>query len=79
MDRLPSLDASKLSYVRGISANIRPVYYFICHDFCTQDAEIVLTGFSRGVFTVRTVAAFMEDVDLLTKSGLGSLNKIYKL
>jgi uncharacterized protein (DUF2235 family) len=38
----------------------------------------MLIGFSRGAFTVRAVAALIEDVGLLTKSGLGSLAELYK-
>ncbi|KAL8787477.1 MAG: hypothetical protein Q9195_007769 [Heterodermia aff. obscurata] len=79
MDRLSNLDASNFFYLQGISANIRDAYSFICHNFSLENDEIVLIGFSRGAFTVRAVAAFIEDVGLLTKSGLRSLNIIYKL
>lgn len=61
----------------GISANIRDAYTFICHNYSNPDDEIVLIGFSRGAFTVRSIAAFMDDVGLLTKAGLGYLFQLY--
>ncbi|CZR67961.1 uncharacterized protein PAC_17860 [Phialocephala subalpina] len=68
---------------RGISANIRDAYTFLCHNIShdseTQIDDIILIGFSRGAFTVRGVAALIEDVGLLTKSGLRSLRKVYDL
>lgn len=63
----------------GISANIRNAYSFICHNFATERDEIVLIGFSRGAFTVQAIATLIEDIGLLTKSGLGSLSEVYKL
>lgn len=61
----------------GISANIRDAYTFICHNYSNPEDEIVLIGFSRGAFTVRSIAAFMDDVGLLTKAGLRYLFQLY--
>ena len=61
----------------GISANIRDAYTFLCHNYSNPKDEIVLIGFSRGAFTVRSIAAFMDDVGLLTKTGLGYLSQLY--
>ena len=39
----------------------------------------MLIGFSRGAFTVRCVAHFIQEVGLLTKSGLRHLPKLFKI
>lgn len=39
----------------------------------------MLIGFSRGAFTVRCVAQFMQEVGLLTKSGLRHLPKLFDM
>ncbi|KAG9241053.1 hypothetical protein BJ878DRAFT_545629 [Calycina marina] len=41
--------------------------------------EIVLIGFSRGAFAVRCLAQFIQDVGLLSRSGLRYLPKIFGL
>jgi uncharacterized protein (DUF2235 family) len=41
--------------------------------------EIVLIGFSRGAFTVRSIASFIADVGLLEKAGLNYMLKLYRL
>jgi uncharacterized protein (DUF2235 family) len=41
--------------------------------------EIVLIGFSRGAFTVRSIASFIADVGLLKKAGLNYMLKLYRL
>nr|UPX44705.1 hypothetical protein FAC7G5_16 [Penicillium fuscum] len=64
---------------RGISANIRNAYSFICYNFSNEQDEIVLIGFSRGAFTVQAVATLIADVGLLTKPGLGHLCEVYKI
>ena len=61
----------------GISANIRNAYTFICHNYSNPEDEIVLIGFSRGAFTVRSIAAFMDNIGLLAKAGLGYLSHLY--
>lgn len=65
----------------GIEMNIRDAYSFICHNynFRQREDEIFLIGFSRGAFTVRCVAALIEDVGLLTKRGLVHLKEVYGL
>lgn len=61
----------------GISANIRDSYTFISHNYSNPEDEIALIGFSRGAFTVRGIAAFMDNVGLLTKAGLRYLPQLY--
>ncbi|KAE8440705.1 hypothetical protein EG329_006791 [Mollisiaceae sp. DMI_Dod_QoI] len=67
---------------RGVSANIREAYTFICHNYESDGDdidEIVLIGFSRGAFTARAIASLIADVGLLKKGGLGYMIKLYKL
>jgi uncharacterized protein (DUF2235 family) len=45
---------------------------------CPTD-EIVLVGFSRGGFTVRCLAAFVDRVGLLRRRGLPFLNALFRL
>ncbi|KAL3483083.1 hypothetical protein BJX62DRAFT_245232 [Aspergillus germanicus] len=64
---------------RGISAIIRDSYTFICHNHSGEQDEIILIGFSRGAFAVRSVAAFITEIGLLRKAGLNYLITLYKL
>jgi len=50
----------------GIEANIRDLYRSILYNYCPDD-EIFMFGFSRGAFTVRTLAGFMNEFRLLQK------------
>jgi hypothetical protein len=63
----------------GLSKAIRAAYTFICLNWSTEKDQIVLIGFSRGAFTVRCVAQFIEEVGLLTKSGLRHLPRLFKI
>ncbi|KAK0127424.1 hypothetical protein ONS96_006965 [Cadophora gregata f. sp. sojae] len=63
---------------KGLSRSIRAAYSFICLNWSSCKDEIVLIGFSRGAFTVRCVAQFINDVGLLTKSGLRHLPKLFR-
>jgi uncharacterized protein (DUF2235 family) len=51
----------------GIEGNIRNLYRFIVYNYEPGD-EIFFFGFSRGAFTVRTLAGFMKKVDLIRKA-----------
>lgn len=61
----------------GISENIREVYSFISANYTPGD-EIILIGFSRGAFTVRSVAGMIRDIGLLTRSGMDNFYPIFK-
>lgn len=61
----------------GISDNIRSGYSFIANNYAAGD-EIILFGFSRGAFTVRSIAELIDGVGLLTKTGLPFLAAIFK-
>ncbi len=50
----------------GIEDNVRNLYRFIVYNYEPGD-EIFFFGFSRGAFTVRTLASFMNWVDLIEK------------
>jgi uncharacterized protein (DUF2235 family) len=54
------------AFGRGIEDNIRNLYRFILYNYMTGD-ELYLFGFSRGAFTVRTLAGFMKLVGLVEK------------
>ncbi|KEQ68180.1 hypothetical protein M436DRAFT_30098, partial [Aureobasidium namibiae CBS 147.97] len=66
---------------RGIHANVRDAYSFICNNFNFDhgEDEIFLVGFSRGAFTVRCVAALIDCIGLLKKRGLIHLHELYRL
>jgi uncharacterized protein (DUF2235 family) len=63
---------------KGISENIREVYSFIAVNYTPGD-EIVLIGFSRGAFTVRSVASMIRDIGLLTRAGMNNFYAIFKV
>lgn len=63
----------------GLSKGIRAAYSFISLNWSGPEDEIVLIGFSRGAFTVRCVAQFIQEVGLLTKSGLRHLPKLFQI
>ena len=50
----------------GIEANIRDLYRSIAYNYADGD-ELYLFGFSRGAFTVRTLAGFMHHFGLVHK------------
>ena len=54
------------AFGEGIASNIRDLYRFLVYNYAPGD-EIFLFGFSRGAFTVRTLAGFMNKVGLLEK------------
>ena len=62
----------------GMSKNVRALYRFIVYNFELGD-EIFLFGFSRGAFTVRTLAGFMNKVGLLHKDDEYFTSEIYEL
>ncbi|KAL3419346.1 peptidoglycan binding domain containing protein [Phlyctema vagabunda] len=61
----------------GISENIREAYAFIANNYTPGD-EIILIGFSRGAFTVRSVASMIRDIGLLTLEGMSNFYPIFK-
>lgn len=65
--------------------NVSPISVF--HAYCnnshpkqnySEGDEIILTGFSRGAFTARSIGGLISSIGLLTKHGLSSFYPIYK-
>src|SRR6516164_6604473 len=54
------------AFGEGIEANIRDLYRFIVYNY-EHDDELYFFGFSRGAFTVRTLAGFMNKLGLIQK------------
>jgi len=64
------------AFGRGIEDNVRDIYRFLVYNYVPGD-EIYLFGFSRGAFTVRTLAGFMNQVGLLRKEDDYFVPEIY--
>jgi len=64
------------AFGRGIEANIRALYRFIVYNYAEGD-ELYFFGFSRGAFTVRTLAGFMNKVGLIEKDDDYYVPEIY--
>jgi uncharacterized protein (DUF2235 family) len=62
----------------GMERNVRALYRFLVFNYKPGD-EIYLFGFSRGAFTVRTLAGFMNAVGLLEKEDEFYTPDLYKL
>src|SRR5262245_44535991 len=54
------------AFGHGIEENIRNLYRFIVYNYAEGD-EIFFFGFSRGAFTMRTLAGFMNLIGLTAK------------
>jgi uncharacterized protein (DUF2235 family) len=64
------------AFGEGIEANIRDLYRFIVYNYEPGD-ELYFFGFSRGAFTVRTLAGFMNKAGLIYKAGDYYVPEIY--
>lgn len=62
----------------GMERNVRTLYRFLVFNYRPGD-EIYLFGFSRGAFTVRTLAGFMNAVGLLEKRDEFYTPDLYRL
>lgn len=68
---IPGVGTSKIKLVAlidsgtgfGVPANVRKLYRFLCWNW-TEGAEVYLFGFSRGSFTIRTLAAMIASQGL---------------
>jgi len=69
--------SSQFKRLMTSSKNIREVYSFIAANYVPGD-EIILIGFSRGAFTVRSVAGMIKDIGLLTRYGMSYFYPIFK-
>lgn len=64
------------AFGHGIEDNIRAIYRHLLYNYVDGD-EIYLFGFSRGAFTVRSLAGFMRKVGLLEKDDDYYVPEIY--
>src|SRR5574341_546754 len=66
------------AFGQGMARNVRSLYRFLVYNFSPGD-ELFFFGFSRGAFTVRTLAGFMAKVGLLEKDDEYYVPEIYEL
>ena len=63
---------------QGIDRNIRDCYRFLVHNYEDGD-EIYLFGFSRGAYTVRSLAGLVRNCGILRKDEAGRLSDAYRI
>jgi len=61
----------------GLSRNVRDAYAFLAHNYCDGD-EIFLFGFSRGAYTVRSVAGLIGWAGLLHKRDMDLFSALWE-
>ncbi|KAF7552025.1 hypothetical protein G7046_g7540 [Stylonectria norvegica] len=61
----------------GLSERVRESYSYVCANYMDGD-DIILVGFSRGAFTVRSVAGMISQLGLLTRDGVDHFYPIFK-
>ncbi|EEU46562.1 uncharacterized protein NECHADRAFT_38858 [Fusarium vanettenii 77-13-4] len=61
----------------GLSERMRETYSYLCANYTDGD-EIILVGYSRGAFTVRSVAGMVGALGLLTREGVEHFYPIFK-
>ena len=62
----------------GISKNIRECYEYLV-DYYESGAKIFLFGFSRGAYTVRSLAGMVDKVGVLKRTHRDQANRAFKL
>jgi len=62
----------------GLDKNIQDAYRFIVHNYHLGD-ELFLFGFSRGAYTVRSLAGFIRNVGILKRVNAELIPKAYNL
>ncbi len=63
---------------KGIDKNIQDGYRFLCLNYSPGD-EIYLFGFSRGAYTVRSLAGLMYNSGLLSRPNIRHVPEAYRL
>ena len=63
---------------KGLGKNIQDCYHFLVHNYEDGD-ELYLFGFSRGAYTVRSLAGLIRNCGVLTKAEAGRLPKAYNM
>ncbi|MEJ2867157.1 DUF2235 domain-containing protein [Actinomycetospora sp. OC33-EN08] len=62
----------------GLSRNVREAYRFLAENV-DEDDHIYLIGFSRGAFTVRSVAGLVENCGLLRRAHVDRVDEAYRI
>lgn len=62
----------------GIDKNIKELYMFLAMNYKLGD-EIYMFGFSRGAYTVRSLAGMINNVGLVRRVHLSEVNRAYEL
>jgi uncharacterized protein (DUF2235 family) len=62
----------------GIDKNIMDCYRFIVHNYCDGD-KLFLFGFSRGAYTVRSLAGFIRNCGIIRRRHALQIPNAYKL
>ncbi len=65
------------AFGHGLMQNVRALYRFLCLNFEPGD-QIYMFGFSRGAYTVRVLAGFMNQFGLLQKDDEYFTNKAFE-
>lgn len=66
------------AFGRGIDENIQQLYTFLSHNYNDGD-EIYMFGFSRGAYTVRSLAGFIDKVGLCRRRSFAKIPEAYEL
>lgn len=66
------------AFGKGIDHKIQDAYFFLCENYVLGD-EIYLFGFSRGAYTVRSLAGMIYCSGLLSRSNLRKVPEAYEL
>jgi uncharacterized protein (DUF2235 family) len=63
---------------RGLNRNIREAYRFLTHNYATGDS-LYFFGFSRGAYTVRSLAGMIHNCGLLKKEHSGRIGEAFEM
>lgn len=66
------------AFGKGIDKNIQDAYLFLCLNYQLGD-EVYLFGFSRGAYTVRSLAGLIGTAGLLYRKDLRKITQAYQL
>ena len=66
------------AFGEGLDKNIQDAYRFLVHNHAPGDS-IFLFGFSRGAYTVRSLAGLIRNCDLLKREHAGKIPQAYKM
>jgi uncharacterized protein (DUF2235 family) len=66
------------AFGKGIDHKIQDAYFFLCENYVSGD-EVYLFGFSRGAYTVRSLAGMIHCSGLLSRSNLRKVPEAYEL